>query len=394
MNKILALLLAAAAVFLFWQVVPYTDIPKIAEQIEHPYAATVTEQQGVNRDWLSQENRELYDVIKSGLLRRDDEILVRRFAYGEEDVRDVLWCIMSDSPELFYVDWSWDVRSQDNGFVVLPRYLVEPDELAARQGELNAAVDAIAAQAEVAGAATDYDKALFVHDYLVKNCKYNEQGAAQIHTAYGALVGREAVCDGYAHAAQLLLNRLGVGCVYVEGSTLPASASDEGHAWNIVTVDGAPYHFDATWDDRDAEHVDDSYDNIVSYNYFLISDEDMAIDHRVDNLVPLPACPEGYRYFRKNGLEGNLFEDIYDSVLDTVVSNAGQEIYFVEFRIANEEDYLRIAQDANADGGIGELILDANEQFENKGYSLRFDMTYSIYRSDERHSALVVFSLD
>lgn len=393
MNKILAVILCAAALLCFWKLVPYTDIPTLAGEIEHPYAASIVQQEGANRDRLSDENKELYDVIKTGLLNCDAEILVRRFAYGEEDIRDVLWSIMSDSPELFYVDWSWDVRSQDNGFVILPRYLFDASEKDARVAEFNAAVDSVVLLAEQAGVQSDYDKVLFVHDYLIQNCKYNEQAGDLIHTAYGALVSKEAVCDGYAQAAHILLDRLGVDCYYVEGTTTP-SATDEGHAWNIVTVDGANYHLDVTWDDRDAEHVDDSYDNIVSYNYFLISDEDMAIDHTVTNKLPLPACPNGYGYFKKLGLEGNLFEDIYDTMLDTVVANVDRDVYFIEFRIANDEDYMRIVQDANTEGGIGELIGQVNEELEYKGYWTRFGDTYSIYRSDERNSALVVFTLE
>ncbi len=392
MNKIIAVILAAAALFFFWQVVPYTDIPALADSIRHPYAASIVEQQGANRARLSEENQELYDVIKGGLINCDAEILVRRFAYGEEDVQDVLWCIMSDSPELFYVDWSWDVRSQDNGFVVVPRYLFPASDKDARTAEFNAAVDAVIALANEANLQSDYDKALFIHDYLVKNIKYFEEGEPQIHTAYGALVAKEAVCDGYAHAAQLLLDRLGVVCVYVEGRT-NLSVAGEGHAWNIVGIDGANYHFDATWDDRDAEHADKSYGNIVSYNYFLISDEDMAIDHTVDSRLPLPACPTSYGYFKKLGQEGQLFEDIYDAVLDKVVANVDDDVYFIEFRILDAADYKLIMDDPNADGGIGELIGDVNDALSDKGYNTRLGDSYAIYRSDERNSALVVFTL-
>ncbi|MEG1984651.1 MAG: transglutaminase domain-containing protein [Oscillospiraceae bacterium] len=391
MNKFIAVILAAAAVFFFGQIVPTQSIPDIAKSIEHPYAASIVKQQGANRETLSAENKELYDVIKTGLINHEDEILVRRFSYGEEDVRDVLWYIMSDSPELFWVDWSWDVRSQDNGFIVAPRYIYDKADTETKSAEINAALDKIVSLAAEAGAETEYDKVLFVHDYLIKNCKYDEQTTQQVHTAYGALVAQQAVCDGYAHATQLILNKMGIANEYVEGTGTTAK-QDEGHAWNVVSIDGKYYHLDITWDDRDAEQSDKAHDSdIVSYNYFLLGDEDIAIDHKTDNKAAVPACPESYGYFKKLGLEGNLFEDIFDKVVETVIANVDKDIYFIEFRVADEADYKAVCDSADS---IGKVIETVNKELKYKGYSTRLGDTYSLYRSDERNSALVVFEVD
>ena len=54
---------------------------------------------------------------------------------------------------------------------------------------------------------------------------------------------KKAVCAGYARAVQYLLEQLGVPCIYVEGN---ARDSDEGHAWNIVEINGEQYYVDAT----------------------------------------------------------------------------------------------------------------------------------------------------
>lgn len=60
-------------------------------------------------------------------------------------------------------------------------------------------------------------------------------------TAYGALVKREAVCQGYAHAFYLLASRCGLEAYTV---------SSEDHAWNIIKLDdGNYYHVDVTWED-------------------------------------------------------------------------------------------------------------------------------------------------
>ena len=58
---------------------------------------------------------------------------------------------------------------------------------------------------------------------------------------------KQAVCAGYAGAAQYLLEYLNVPCIYVEGKT---AGSTEGHAWNIITLEGEYYYFDATNGDQ------------------------------------------------------------------------------------------------------------------------------------------------
>ena len=65
-------------------------------------------------------------------------------------------------------------------------------------------------------------------------------------TAYDALVGGEAVCEGYARATQLLLNKLGVENFLVIGDAKNDDGKIEPHMWNIVEQDGRYYIADIT----------------------------------------------------------------------------------------------------------------------------------------------------
>lgn len=110
---------------------------------------------------------------------------------------------------------------------------------------------------------SDYDKALFIHDYLVEHTAYDLQGSLQdgfqlCHTAYGALVKHSAVCMGYSAAYQYLLRELGVHCMYAGGTVRESAQSalkskypqmDGSHVWNCVELDGEYYWVDVTWDD-------------------------------------------------------------------------------------------------------------------------------------------------
>lgn len=70
---------------------------------------------------------------------------------------------------------------------------------------------------------TEYEKELALHDYLIENCKYdrrsyeNKEIPQESFNAYGALCLGTAVCEGYAEAMKLLLNRAGVECHIVTG---------------------------------------------------------------------------------------------------------------------------------------------------------------------------------
>lgn len=102
---------------------------------------------------------------------------------------------------------------------------------------------------------------LKVHDKLLDWVEYNNgniKNNADEHTAYGALVNRQAVCDGYALAFKYLLDGLDIDSVFLAGYVGNVSKKN-GHAWNMVllgsgemsdTIDSADfYDVDPTWDD-------------------------------------------------------------------------------------------------------------------------------------------------
>jgi hypothetical protein len=111
-----------------------------------------------------------------------------------------------------------------------------------------------------------------LHDYLVRHVSYDSATQQTMNTsdrspysAFGALVKGSAVCDGYAHAYELLLRRLGIGVLF-------AVSDPMNHSWNMVNVDSGWYHVDVTWDDP----VPDQGPDAPVYSYaFLRSDDAM-----------------------------------------------------------------------------------------------------------------------
>ena len=128
---------------------------------------------------------------------------------------------------------------------------------------------------------SEYERVRAVYDYLRENVEYDEVHKKNSHyhlksTAYGALVNRRAVCQGYDVAAYRLLRELGVDCRVITGMASDGRrhelvyADEEYHAWNIVRLDGKYYDLDITWDKR-----------LGTEDYFLKCESDF-VSHKRD----------------------------------------------------------------------------------------------------------------
>lgn len=122
---------------------------------------------------------------------------------------------------------------------------------------------------------TDYSKEKAIHDYLVDNITYDQKITSHFN-AYEALTQGRAVCAGYAECFRTLMELSGIKCIAISGT-----AGGENHMWNAVRLEGEWYQVDVTWND-----IDNSTDTMRLYNYFNVSDQDMAIDHTITSVLP------------------------------------------------------------------------------------------------------------
>lgn len=145
---------------------------------------------------------------------------------------------------------------------------------------------------------TDLEKEISIHDYLVKNNRYdlaaveNPKAYWASYMAYGALVKGTSVCQGYAQAMSLLLRTAGIECKYVSGK-----GNGGNHAWNIVKIGGQYYHVDATFDDP-VFTLNGVRTETLRHTYFNLSDSQMAKDHSWDK-TKYPKCnSDKYKFLK------------------------------------------------------------------------------------------------
>lgn len=108
---------------------------------------------------------------------------------------------------------------------------------------------------------TQYTLVRYFNQWLTRNNEYNTAIAAGSMPAehapwecLSALEGRAGVrgpvCEGYARALKVLCDRVGIGCVLVDGTARdPYDGAFEPHMWNNVRIDRTWYGVDATWND-------------------------------------------------------------------------------------------------------------------------------------------------
>jgi len=119
--------------------------------------------------------------------------------------------------------------------------------------------------------ADDYEKVCMAYDWLCDNVVYTEDLSPEygtIYSAYGALVEKDCVCQGYASALYRLLLEMGVDCRVIAGI-----GNGGPHAWNIIEMDGLYYDADATWDASCSQAG-------WEYQYFLKSEANFPDHYR------------------------------------------------------------------------------------------------------------------
>lgn len=249
------------------------------------------------------EEPSIYDVTYESLKNYQTSITYSGMDIDSETVHNVLWRVLREHPEIFWVPGGGRGTFSDNG--VVRTYWYHPiiygdiNKIPSMEDELMACADDLISKCPEG---SEYDKALWVHDMLVSNIEYdvdvfyiNMFSADEntpydyAYTAYGALINRKAVCAGYAKAYQLILNRMGIECGYITGDAV----NDLGlgpHAWNYAKLDGNYYQIDVTWDDP----VCLGYtNNTIQHDYFALTDEEMVRDHFADPGLSIPVCAGG-----------------------------------------------------------------------------------------------------
>jgi hypothetical protein len=185
-------------------------------------------------------------------------------------------CI-SDNPLFFYVE-NTVFGIGPLGITLNINYSMSPDEIILALKKIKQVLDVANRDCENS---SDYEKEMYVHRYMVENVTYELSEDLPVHKAHSVFVNHKAVCDGISKAAKVLLDSVGIQSVVISGnSSHPNSPSTGGgHAWNMVWIEGEPYHVDFTFDNNLSDKK-----KLIRYDYFNLSDEQILRDHTYDDI--------------------------------------------------------------------------------------------------------------
>ena len=164
---------------------------------------------------------------------------------------------------------------------------------------------------------SDYQKALWLHDWLLNQLKYDN--TLKWSSAESALTRGLGTCQAYESAYSMLLSTAGI-------ENAETRDTYDGHTWNAMKLDGEWYQVDCTWDDSS----DHWYDFDQRRLYFGLTDELMAVAHPKFSEVysksdyRTPSTSLKNNYFVKSGEAKQWAESYRDRIQNSLNSKQTQ----------------------------------------------------------------------
>lgn len=292
---------------------------EVQKELDHKDTIGITEE-ALQAVMEKQEGRYCYDVMDSSLHKLYAEILMILDKEAEDviistndadELQYAFQCVYCDHPEIFWIDgYSYTRHTKGSEIIYLTfsgKYIYDLVERRSKQFAIDRYVSI--ALAEIGQGHEEYEIVKRVYDYIITHTDYDVT-AEDNQTIISVCLNGKSVCQGYAKTMQYLLEQAGVDATLVVGKV----STGEGHAWNLVKIDGAYYYVDPTW--GDASYVLDgnsmANENMpINYGYLNITTKELLLTHKIENVVTMPMCvSETANYYVKEGLYFTNYDEL------------------------------------------------------------------------------------
>ncbi|SCW68294.1 Glucan-binding domain-containing protein (YG repeat) [Ruminococcaceae bacterium YRB3002] len=246
---------------------PVGDDEEVTEEAEAPVYTAYNETSVMNalaeacRNWDGS-SQFVVDVSSCGLVR--------------EDTKEVYVKFMNTHGEFFFLSPQYKYSYKTSGAVTKYTLNVLPGFTKSDVNKFNTKVNEIVGNINSSWSAVE--KALYIHDYIVTHCSYDEDPDNYHYNAYDCLINGSAVCQGYSMAFDHIASKVGLDSWLI-------SSKDLDHAWNMVKAGSNYYFIDSTWDDP-MYNYKPLYPGFCKHEYFLLSNAKMHKNkHNVDDWI-------------------------------------------------------------------------------------------------------------
>ncbi len=196
---------------------------------------------------------------------------IEKYNLSAKEISMIVDGVLGDNPQIFWIDLDYTYITENSVITEVQLYSVMTESQYIKcEKQLNKKVKKFVNS--VKENKTDFEKELAAHDFVIKSCEYESNfhdSDSEPYTAYGALVSKRAVCQGYTKAFQLLLSKVGINSINISGVS-----EKQNHIWNAVFIENDWYYVDITWNDNNMHNL--------SYDYFNITTKQLKKDHTIN----------------------------------------------------------------------------------------------------------------
>ncbi|MDE5770873.1 MAG: hypothetical protein K2I06_04455 [Ruminococcus sp.] len=318
-------------------------------------------------EFLDEKEKAVYSALYNGVDEKKTEIPLPYEVSG--DVYSKIYCIFEKQEGgFFYIDSTYYTAEKVRNAQIVLRE--DTDGISQKITEFEQSAEKALLNAPTA---SDYEKALYIHDYIINTCEYNVgEDYKYSSTAYGCLVDGQANCEGYAKAFSYLAERMGLVSVLVTGKT----DKGENHAWNQVKIDGEWYNLDVTWDDMDIPEE-------ARKVYFLCNDDTFVRTHIAENTYfqPFECTATENNYYVKNGLFANNAKEA-DDIIRREIARGNTRI---DLKFSDADAYRSFKKDYVEGQLMFDIVLES-------GYSGGEQISVTLRETEEEYCLTLNFS--
>ena len=258
------------------------------------------------RNTLNEKEKRAYDIVVSMLQNGIFEIECN-FGMTQGELYEVLHCVKRDFPEFFYLSFGHVYYEKEAvGFTVFI------DERIKKIG-IDAALDTLKSKtapaiAEAAKLEKEIDKVKHIVDHMCATIMYDpftglseaetEKRISAHQTLWTAVSEGKTVCAGYAQLFHYYMKMLGISCTKLV---------TQGHALNLLELDGECYYTDVTWIDGGGYRWFNYNDKLKElYKALRVAPEGWADRDYLSSKLP---AANGSKYFYGNYYEKDILDE-------------------------------------------------------------------------------------
>ena len=363
------------AVFLLW-LSAFDGLDVIEEKNSVPEKPQGTAS-GFYYENLGDTEKIAYELIVENIENMPSRIRVPYL--DDEGLSKVFEALLYDNPQYFFL--SDNCKAETTAFgksYFVPQYIMSASEYVQKFQELEKIREIVEIKTD--RISDKSKKEQIIHDYIVDKCTYVDIAGGECSSVYGCLVNGKASCEGYAKSMKYLLDDVGIKNYLATGTTESGDGTPQGHAWNIVEIDGKYYHVDATWDDPDENEVENKY------AYFNVTDEEISVTHDAEKRFLGKCDATEHNYYVENGLYFSEYDkNMSDVITSELVKQANLKKDVISFKMSDEKVLKKAETELFEMNGIYSILMNAGILSDN--VLSEDSISYAI---DDKHNIIVI----